>query len=76
MQYWLGKAALAKGDSALAEKSFRQAAQLNPLTGAHRRNWRGSQSARRHEYAAEVADKTIAAAPRFPAAMFGAPSWR
>ena len=30
MQYWLGKAALAKGDNALAEKSFRQAADLNP----------------------------------------------
>ncbi len=30
MQYWLGRAALAKGDSALAEKSFRQAAALNP----------------------------------------------
>jgi Tfp pilus assembly protein PilF len=30
IQFWLGKAAQAKGDSELAEKSFRQAAELNP----------------------------------------------
>ena len=30
IQYWLGKAALARGDSALAEKSFLLAAELNP----------------------------------------------
>ncbi len=29
LQYWLGKAALAKGDNALAEKSFRQATEIN-----------------------------------------------
>jgi Flp pilus assembly protein TadD len=43
IQYWLGKAALAKGDSGLAEKSFRQAAQLNPSGWTRRRNWRASQ---------------------------------
>ena len=30
LQYWLGMAALAKGDSALAQKSFQQAVSLNP----------------------------------------------
>jgi Tfp pilus assembly protein PilF len=67
IQYWLGKAALAKGDSGLAEKSFRQAAQLQPpgleaqeelarMAGQH-----GDMNS-----LAEVADKTIATAPRFP----------
>ena len=52
IQYWLGKAALAKGDSALAEKSFRQAADSESVRagctggiGANR------SSARRHESA-------------------------
>jgi predicted Zn-dependent protease len=30
IQYWLGRAALANGDTGLAEKSFQQAVQLNP----------------------------------------------
>ncbi|MGA2888179.1 MAG: tetratricopeptide repeat protein [Terracidiphilus sp.] len=67
IQYWLGMAALAKGDSGLAEKSFRQAAQLNPRGVeaeeelAHIASQRGDTS-----MLADVADKTIAAAPRFP----------
>lgn len=67
IQFWLGKAALAKGDTGLAEKSFRQAAQLQPpgleaeeelarIAGQH-----GDLT-----LLADVAEKTIAAAPRFP----------
>jgi tetratricopeptide (TPR) repeat protein len=66
LQYWLGKAALAGGDFPLAERSFSQAAALNPskldaleqlariaiLEGDMDRLW-------------EIANKTIVAAPRF-----------
>jgi Flp pilus assembly protein TadD len=67
IQYWLGKAALANGDSSLAERSFRQAAQLNPRelgaleALASIAGQRGDMS-----MLSELADKTIAAAPRFP----------
>ena len=67
IQYWLGKAALAKGDSGLAERSLRLAAQLNPHRVeaqeelARIASQRGDMS-----MLADVADKTIAAAPRFP----------
>ena len=67
IQFWLGKAALAKGDSGLAEKSFRQAAQLNPRyleaqeELARIATLRGDMS-----LLSDVAEKTIAAAPRFP----------
>ena len=65
--YWLGKAALAKGDSSLAEKSYRQAAQLNPRGVdaqeelARIASLRGDMS-----MLSDVAEKTITAAPRFP----------
>ncbi len=65
--FWLGKAALAKGDSDLAEKSFRTAAQINPRyleaqeELAHIATLRGDMS-----LLSDVAEKTIAVAPRFP----------
>lgn len=67
LHYWLGQAALAKGDSGLAESSFRQAAQLNPGDVeaqdelARIANQRGDLNT-----LAGVAEKTIAAVPRFP----------
>ena len=66
IQYWLGKAALAKGDSGLAEKSFRQAAQLQP-PGLEAQEELARMAAQRGDMGmlAEVADKTISTAPRF-----------
>jgi len=67
IQYWLGRAAQTKGDSTLAEKSFRQAAQLNPRDLqaqqelARIAGQRGDMS-----MLSDVADKTIAAAPHLP----------
>jgi Flp pilus assembly protein TadD len=67
IQYWLGKAALAKGDSSLAERSFRQAAQLNPRhieaqeELARIAGQRGDMNT-----LSDVANSTITAAPRFP----------
>jgi tetratricopeptide (TPR) repeat protein len=67
IQLWLGRAAQAKGDSALAEKSFRQVAELNPSALealeelARIAGQRGDK-----DLLANVADKAIAAAPRFP----------
>jgi tetratricopeptide (TPR) repeat protein len=64
-QYWLGRAALAKGDSSLAEESFRQAFQLNPA-GLNAQEELASMAAQRGDMnlLAEVAEKAIAAAPR------------
>lgn len=67
IQYWLGRAAMAKGDSDLAERSFRQAAQLNPRYVeaqeelARMAGQRGDMSALN-----DVANNTITAVPRFP----------
>ena len=67
IQLWLGRAALAKGDSGLAEKSFRQAVQLNPRfleaqeELARMATQRGDMS-----LLSDVAEKTIAAASGFP----------
>ncbi len=67
LQYWLGRAALAKGDVDLAETSLRQAASLDPSrldaedALAQIARQRGDL-----DLLADVADKTIAAAPRFP----------
>jgi tetratricopeptide (TPR) repeat protein len=67
IQLWLGKAALAKGDIGLAANSFQQAAQINPRNMEARgelariAGQRGDMS-----QLADVAEKTIAAAPRFP----------
>ncbi len=73
IQYWLGRAAQVKGDSGLAEKSFRQAAQLNP------RDLEAQEALARiavlhgdMSMLADVAEKTIAAAPHFP----GGYRWR
>lgn len=67
LQYWLGMAALAKGDIDLAEKSLRQAANLNPsrLEAAEELARIGIQRGD-IDLLASVADKTIAAVPRFP----------
>ena len=67
MQYWLGKAALQKGDADLAEKSFRQAMDLNPSRlGAEEELARIAALRGDMQLLEDVADKTIAAAPRFP----------
>jgi tetratricopeptide (TPR) repeat protein len=67
IQYWLGKVALAKGDSGLAEKSFHQAAQLNP-PGLEAQEELARIASQRGDMSllSEVAEKTIATAPRFP----------
>jgi tetratricopeptide (TPR) repeat protein len=67
LQFWLGKAALANGDVDLAERSFRQAAYLKPAKLdaqeqlAQIAGQRGDM-----DLLSDVAEKTIAAAPRFP----------
>lgn len=67
IQYWLGKAALAKGDPGLAEKSFQQAATLNPR-GVDAQEELARLATQRGDFnmLSDVAEKTIAAAPRFP----------
>lgn len=67
IQFWLGKAALAKGDTALAEKSFRQVVTLKP--NALDALQYLAQIAAQHgdmNLLADVAAKAIAAAPRLP----------
>ena len=67
IQYWLGRAALAKGDSALAEKSFRQVVTLKP--NALDALQYLAQIAAQHgdmNLLGDVAAKAIAAAPRLP----------
>jgi tetratricopeptide (TPR) repeat protein len=67
IQFWLGRAAMAKGDSGQAEKSFRQAAQLNPrLLEAQEELARIASLRGDMSLLSDVAEKTIAAAPRFP----------
>jgi len=67
IQYWLGKAAQSKGDSALAEKSFRQAEDLNPSRlEASEELARIAVMRGDMQLLDDVAGKTIAAAPRFP----------
>ncbi len=67
LQYWLGRAALAKGDIDLAEKSLRQAADLNPSRlDAEEELARIAAQRGDMNLLSDVADKTIAAAPRFP----------
>jgi tetratricopeptide (TPR) repeat protein len=67
IQYWLGKAAEAKGDIDLAEKSFRQAVQLKPR-GLEAQEELARIAGQRGDMNLldDVAEKTIAAAPRFP----------
>ena len=67
LQYWLGRAALAKGDIDLAEKSYRVATNLNPSSLQAEEEL--AQIARQRgdmNLLAEVADRTISAAPHFP----------
>ncbi len=73
IQFWLGKAALAKGDVDLAEKSFRQAAQLNP-PGLDSLTQLAIIASRRGDLnmLTDLAEKTIAANPHF----FGGYLWR
>ncbi len=67
IQYWLGRAALAKGDIALAEKSFRQAVALKP-NALEALQYLAQIAAQQGDMnlLADVAGKAIAAAPRFP----------
>ena len=67
VQYWLGKAALAKGDSALAETSFQRASQLNP-SGLDALQQLAGIANRRNDMnlLEDVAVKMISAAPGFP----------
>jgi tetratricopeptide (TPR) repeat protein len=66
IQYWMGKAAQAKGDNSLAEKSYRQAAQLNPR-GLEAQEELARIASQRGDMnmLSDVADKTIAANPHF-----------
>ncbi|MGH9617286.1 MAG: tetratricopeptide repeat protein, partial [Acidobacteriaceae bacterium] len=67
IQFWLGKAALAKGDIALAEKSFRETVRLKPnAMDALEELARIAAQQGDTNLLAEVAGKAIAAAPRFP----------
>lgn len=66
IQFWLGRAALAKGDSDLAERSFLQAVQLNPRD-LEARVALADLAAQRGDMStlSDLAGTTIAAAPRF-----------
>ena len=67
LQYWLGKAAHAKGDTELEEKSFREAETLNPSNlPAEEELARIAGQKGDMDLLSDVADKTIAAAPKFP----------
>jgi len=67
IQLWLGKAAQAKGDSELAEKSFRQAAELNPAEIAAEEELAQIAIQRNDlNLLSDVAGRTITATPRFP----------
>ena len=67
MQFWLGKAALAKGDSDLAERASVRRLNLNP-PGVDAQEELARIATQRGDMnlLADVAEKTIAAAPRFP----------
>ena len=67
IQYWLGKAALAKGDGSLAEKSFRRVVDLNPSSlDALGELARIAAQRGDTDLLANMAEKAIAAAPRSP----------
>jgi tetratricopeptide (TPR) repeat protein len=67
LQYWLGKAALAKGDNDLAESSFRKAVAINPFRlDAEGELARIASQRGDTDLLADVANKTIAAAPGYP----------
>ena len=66
IQFWLGRAALAKGNSSLAESSLRQAALLKP-SGVEAQEELARIASQRGDVTmlADIAEKTIASAPRF-----------
>ena len=67
IQYWLGKAAQASGDTSLAELSFRQSANINPSgRKAHQEMARIASQRGDTSLLHEVAEDTIASLPRFP----------
>jgi len=73
LQYWLGRAALASGDNNLAEKSYLEAERLAPaMLAADEELARIASMRGDMGLLSEVADKTIAAAPRFA----GGYEWR
>ena len=67
IQYWLGKAAQAAGNSNLAERAFREATNLNP-SGREAQEEMARIASKRGDVSLlnDVAEKTIAALPRFP----------
>ncbi len=66
LQYWLGRAALANGDNNLAETSFLEVQKLNPsMLGAEEELAGIAGALGDMTLLADVADKTIAVAPRF-----------
>ena len=66
LQYWLGKAALAKGDQALAQRSFSQATKLNHnMVEAEAELAQIAAQRGDFKSLSEIADKTIADNPRF-----------
>lgn len=69
LEFWLGKAALAKGDQGLAEKSFLEATRLNHnMVEAEEQLAQIAVARGDMKELGEVADRTIAASPRFPLA--------
>jgi tetratricopeptide (TPR) repeat protein len=66
LQYWLGRAAMAKGDTDLGEKSLREAAYLNPgKLDAEEELARIAAQRGDLDLLGDVAGKTIASVPRF-----------
>jgi tetratricopeptide (TPR) repeat protein len=67
IQYWLGKAAQAAGDSSLSERAFREATSLNP-SGREGQEEMARIAGKRGDVSLlnDVAERTIAALPRFP----------
>lgn len=66
LQYWLGRAALANGNSGLAEKSFLEAQRLNPsMIAAEQALAAIAAQLGDMDLMSDVAAKTIAAAPRY-----------
>jgi tetratricopeptide (TPR) repeat protein len=66
LQYWLGRAALANGNSDLAERSFLEAQKLNPaMISAEQALAAIAAQLGDMDLLSDVAAKTIAAAPRY-----------
>ena len=67
IQYWLGKAAQAAGNSNLAERAFREATNLDP-SGREAQEEMARIASKRGDVSLlnDVAERTVAASPRFP----------